>query len=120
MRKQTKLWKQRDGKRIRICDMTDTHIVNCVKMLKRKAEFKKMRADFEYLSYGGTDGIIGPRGEQALIAFENECEEVWSLTWQDYVPDIFESMLKDIARRAQTKPGILNQLIGIPNWMLGR
>ena len=32
MRKQTKLWETADGRRIRICDMTDKHLKNTIAM----------------------------------------------------------------------------------------
>ena len=114
MRRQTKLWTQKNGDRIRICDMEDAHLVNAVRMLKRKGEMKKFQIDMEFL--------CGPRpnGEMAQDAFDEECSEAWSCSWEDYMPDIFQNMLQDILRRAVLRPGILTQLIGIPNWMIGR
>ena len=114
MRKQVNLWTQKDGVRIRICDMSDSHLVNTIRMLKRKGEMKKFQVDMEYLSFGR------PNGEMAQDAFDEECSHAWSCSWEDYMPKIFPNMLKDIVRRAVLRPGILTQLIGIPNWMYGR
>jgi len=36
-RKSTKLWTMKDGTKIRICDMSDAHIINTMRILKRYA-----------------------------------------------------------------------------------
>ena len=38
MRKQTTLWKCKDGTKIRICDMTDGHLVSAIALLDKYAE----------------------------------------------------------------------------------
>ena len=38
MRKQTKIWITKEGNRIRICDMSDTHLINSILLLERIAE----------------------------------------------------------------------------------
>jgi len=50
-RKQTKRWTQKNGKKIRICDMDDQHLRNSIKMLRRKAI--KMRDGVSYPMFNG-------------------------------------------------------------------
>ena len=112
MRKQVNLWTQKNKTRIRICDMEDHHTVSCVNMLRRWGELKKLEADLNYLKY------ITPQGEHAQIAFDQECSQVWNREWHEYVPKIFWNIIKDIQRRAVLRPGIIDNLIGIPNWIV--
>ena len=93
MRKQTKLWRMKSGERIRICDMTDEHLDNAIKMLERFAQAKKDAADLDCLMYGEPNGDIAQR------AFEQGCEEVWNRSWDEYLPKIYTNLLMERTRR---------------------
>ena len=78
MRKQTKLWTMRDGTKIRICDMTNSHLVNTMRMLKRGA-----------------------------MVIEQDTGEISCDDWQYYISDIYWAMQDDMERRLleiETKP----------------
>lgn len=38
VKKQTKLWTQGDGKKIRVCDMSDQHLNNAIQLLEDRME----------------------------------------------------------------------------------
>lgn len=51
IRKVTKVWTCKDGTRLRICDMTDSHLNNAIKFLERKAS--ELRIEMPYPSFQG-------------------------------------------------------------------
>jgi len=69
MRKQTKKWTTADDRRIRICDMTDSHLRNTIDMLEKNS----------------CCGFVG-FGEGEMF-------------YDDYYPEIYYNMLKDLERR---------------------
>lgn len=95
MRKCTKLWTKRDGTKIRICDMSDSHVANTIKMLERAAEYEcqnAISAGYSVLS------II--QGEMAEYHIENDIRHL-----EDYgidpkeISPLYEDLCKDMYRR---------------------
>lgn len=93
MRKQTKLWTTKSGDRIRICDMSDSHVMNTIRLLQRKAAACKAADDAWYAT------CVPPNGEGASDAFDHECEEAWSSPATAGLPLVYESLIADAMRR---------------------
>ncbi|GAI42199.1 unnamed protein product, partial [marine sediment metagenome] len=113
---------QEDGERVRICDMSDKHLVACVNLLRQYAEavFYKHLLLIPESAIAATDGrLLTPKGLHACTDnFEREVDKLVLKHWHDYVPKIFWNMIKDVQRRAVLRPGIIDNLIGIPNWIV--
>lgn len=100
LHKQTKLWTTRDGRKIRICDMDDSHLLNTVKLLQRVAEAKRIYTTDFYLS------TPGPTADMASYYFEQECDQVFSNTYMSYLPEIYHNLINDAERRGLEIPNV--------------
>lgn len=65
------IWIQRDGTPIKIKDMTESHIKNCIKMLKRKIN------EINYEQSCGYQLLSKVNGEMASYAIENQIEIIF-------------------------------------------
>lgn len=106
MRKQTKLWTTKTGERVRICDMEDDRVVACINTIKQYATARLNHKLTQYLTFAT---------EKEL---ERRLDRIADHSWQHWVPPVFFYMIKDIKRRMVLRPGIVKNLIGIPNWIL--
>ena len=79
-----RVWKMKDGTKIKIKDMEDSHVLNAYKMLRRNGWI----GISELVTYLGP----GPSGEVAQEAFERECDYVFSCPCTSYI-DSFEKEL---------------------------
>lgn len=68
MRKQTKIWETKNGEKTRICDMSDGHLINTLKLLRRSGKALALRRWSQTMTYLATDPPDG-----ATLAAENEC-----------------------------------------------
>ena len=98
MRKQTKLWTTKDGRRLKIYDMDDSHLLNTIAMLQRNAEAKRIDTSVWYTF------CEEPHGDGAMDAFMSEQEAIWNSTWEDWVPEIYENLTDDAKRRGLQIP----------------
>ena len=87
IRKVTKKWTQKDGTKIRICDMSDSHLVSTIKMLKRSHQATISAA----YSFESTLS-----GEMACDAMESEIASLESV--ESDCP-LFEDLTDEFIRR---------------------
>ena len=93
MTKVTKQWTCRDGSKVRICDMTDSHIKNTIAMLERSY---RHGLNTMYSIYGGL------QGEEAIACLDRdiwEAEEIGPA----YVNEIYDDLTLDLQRRAEVR-----------------
>jgi len=94
IRKQTKLWKTKSGRKVRICDMSDDHLLNTIRMLKRNAE-----AYYEYSIADGFSLLGSLRGEMAIDHLEGQLGNLLEEGPDEFLPDIYWNMLDECERR---------------------
>lgn len=93
MRKVTKMWKCQDGRKIRICDMEDKHLMNTIFFLERSAKQLMEIEHRQFLS------IPGPSGDYATDAWLNAIDTLSEETYEDYLPDVYEKLELEAQRR---------------------
>ena len=98
MRKQTKRWITKDGRKIRICDMEDSHLLNTIAMLQRNGEAQRIKHSVFYAT------CDKPTADGALDCFNREFDMVMESTFENYVPDIYENLIADAERRQLNIP----------------
>lgn len=96
IRKQTAKWTTKDKRKIRVCDMTDSHLLNTIKWIYRKCEKELEEAQLYCPSF---------QGEMAQYFAEQAWEQTLSMTPIELTPPIFTCMLKDAVRRGLEIPG---------------
>jgi len=93
MRKQTKIWKTKTGQ-IRICDMSDRHLLNTIRMLERRAE-----AYYNNAVISGYRMMGFLQGEVAQDCLEGELMQLEEEGPDEFLPDIYWNMLAECRRR---------------------
>ena len=95
IKKVTKKWTKRDGSKIRICDMDDSHIVNTIKMLQRNA---KIDRDLELEAACTVEGTLN--GEMAQWACECDINRMLDdLEGEQFLHPLFDDLVLDAERR---------------------
>ena len=94
IRKQTKLWKTRAGTKIRVCDMTDKHLNNTIKMMFRSYEAMLYKEWGQLMSYLDNDPPDG-----AYLAASSELKTLEGVLWNTMCyngPDLDECAKRDL------------------------
>lgn len=94
MRKVTKVWTTKDGTKVRICDMSDAHIMNSMRMLARMAATKRHIA----ISEAEFIGLLST-AEIASSYAEIYCEGIANSSIADYLPSLYWDLRDDAIRR---------------------
>lgn len=89
MRKVTNIWKQKDGTKIRICDMTDSHLKNSIKYLEKRAMY--IKDHYPFPCFGG---------EMAQYCAEQEFFAAMEASVDDFFP-IYSKLKEEELRRQQ-------------------
>lgn len=98
IRKQTKFWQTREGKKVRICDMDDAHLENTIRFLERAAEAQRESAlTSAYL----VESML--QGEMALVSIESEINRLEESDPSEFLPDVYEAMLLERQRREEQR-----------------
>ena len=95
MRKQTKIWKCQDGRRVRVCDMSDSHLNNTIKMLEKCAKHELCNA-----IVGTGYALMVVNGDMAEMSLDSQLSYLTEQEpWEDFLPDIYDNLLDDAGRR---------------------
>lgn len=95
-----KMWTTRDGTKVRIRDMTDSHLLNTIRMLDRFASAQRQVALIEAYAFADT-----VQGEQAGYDIENMIETLEEGDGEDFRPPIYEDLVDEAYRRKLTLLG---------------
>jgi len=95
MRKQTKRWTMKDGKKIRICDMSDCHLANAIAMLEKIAKIAEPEYEAAAWSF-----LCSLRGEYAIMAAEQEIDNLMENGLDPCeISPLYNNLVKEQTRR---------------------
>lgn len=93
-RKQTKIWECKDGTKIRICDMSNFHLINAMKMLIRIA--KNLKNECEQSVWSNLSSLSG---EMATYYAEQDLNRILKSDHRDFLPSIYFNLDNERSRR---------------------
>ena len=90
IKKQTKIWTTKAGIKIRICDMEDSHLINAIKLITRRAKIVK-----EMAIYNAYEMLEIINGEEAQYQINNDILRL-EMADEDEDEDIFDDFIMRI------------------------
>lgn len=90
------MWTTKDGRQMRIRDMTDQHLTNAILSRERSAEYRKARQELEMTWVSMT-----LQGEMAQFYLDRDLDHLMSMSIEQYLEDdqTYQDLLKDARRR---------------------
>lgn len=90
-----KVWTTKAGQKIRICDMTDSHVINTIRMLERVA---KQHRDSELSAAYSVSCMI--QGEMASWAIESDIDAMeGDSEGERFLHPLYDDLVLDAERR---------------------
>jgi len=102
IRKQTKIWVTRDGRKIRICDMSDGHLKNTIKMFYRSYRCYLSNCQAQLYGYLSSDPPDG-----AYMCAEMELANMEHLLYDGYSREEWCGDTPDLKERVEAEYPIL-------------
>jgi len=92
----SKKWTMRDGTQIKLTDMTDSHLKNCIAMLEKSAEEGLEQLQMQSMSFAGM-----VQGEMASYCADAMVDEVLAMGVDDYLYEytMYEDLVMELERR---------------------
>lgn len=90
----TPKWKTKDGKVMKITEMTDSHLLNAHRYCRRKQD------DYHQMLTASAHPIWAPRGDGACEAFDRELDELSEVSFQAAIAEKY--LLQEIEKRGLT------------------
>lgn len=89
-----KVWTTKDGTKVRISDMSDTHLCNTIRMLERGAEARRNIALLEAYSI---EACVS--GDMASLCISQDIKALQEGDLDQFLPPIYEHLLGEAYKR---------------------